>query len=485
MACGVVNPETSNRLTVKIRRNRAEGFSACGDCEQLKYSVRMSKDPDCKAGFVRMFNKHLGSQQENRAAVNGVKRKCKVDPRHVGVFVDAVDKNKFGIPTTESASKSLAGQQRIKQKITGVQFFSNKELLLFRTLPDVPTGGNLTMTIIEHLFSRGHVKNATDLHINLDGATDNICYTVFYGLAKLLKDAGDAGWPLRRIHLYRFDVGHTHNELDAAFGNLSISVYGKNGTTPLDILSFSGFNEICRDVYGARLLDVIDIRAVHDWDQYVRGYRPPRVDTHIQTQHGVCFERRDDAVYVRGKSAVRLSVPWSPWSQMLPHPAAPDAHIQPRTEPPPTAPSRHWKGLDDKLVPGLLKFYLRQFIHPVHIPDQARYEMLSFCQNGPSPNIPPQWIQWDAHTPDDLPDPTPAPPPVLLKGKKKWQPFMSKKSRKRKRAQAKCRCGSTSHKTVRSKVCPLNPRNLAPLIPADDNSDSDSDFAGSDDNSEL
>lgn len=467
-ACGVVHPETGVRLAVKIRHNRAEGFGACPNCEQLKYTVRMSKDPDTKKGYVKMLNKHLQSQQENRAELDRVKRLCKVDPQHVGVFVDAVDKNKFGIPTTESASKTLSGIQRIKQKITGVQFFSSKKLLFFRTLPDVPTGGNLTMTILEHLFSDGHLKNATDLHINLDGAADNICYTVFYGLAKLLRDAGNAGWPLLRIHLYRFDVGHTHNELDAAFGNLSIAVYGKNGNTPMDILSFASFERICKEVYGERLLTVIDIRAVHDWDRYVRGYRPPRVDQHIQTQHGICFERCETTVYVKSKAVVRASVPWSRNYQMLPHPAAPDAHIQPRTEPPTTAPSRHWENLTEKVVPSLLKFYLRRIVHPVHIPDTDRYEMFSFLQNGPSAHIPPAWIQWGDHMPDEIPAPVPAPPPLSRPRRKRvWKPFLSTSKRKRKRGPVskKCRCGSTTHKTIRARVCPLNPANLAPRIP--------------------
>ena len=114
-------------------------------------------------------------------------------------------------------------------------------------------------------------------------------------------------------------MGHTHNELDAEFGQLSIAVYGKNGTTPRDILSFTQFDNICKDVYGDRLLSICDIRAVHDWDVYCRGYRPKSVDVDIQTQHALTFELRDSTVFVRSKSAVRDSVPWSRYIIPIPH----------------------------------------------------------------------------------------------------------------------------------------------------------------------
>ena len=77
---------------------------------------------------------------------------------------------------------------------------------LFNAMPDVPTGGNLTMTIITELFKAQRIRNATDVYINFDGASDNICYHVFYGLAFLLYSARKAGWPLKQIHILRFKV---------------------------------------------------------------------------------------------------------------------------------------------------------------------------------------------------------------------------------------------------------------------------------------
>ena len=87
-----------------------------------------------------------------------------------------------------------------------MQWFKEDKVTLYTTLPDVPTGGNLTMTIIMELLKTVAVQQATDLYINVDGASDNICYHVMYGLAVLLRWCKEAGWPLTRMHILRFKV---------------------------------------------------------------------------------------------------------------------------------------------------------------------------------------------------------------------------------------------------------------------------------------
>ena len=169
-----------------------------------KMAAATSKeDEDC---YARQLRKHHSEVMEDRDELARIARLCKTDKRHVGFFIDAVDKNKFGIPTTERQPKCLSGLKRIKHKVTGVQFFKDDNVLLFQNLPDVPTGGNLTLTIIGYLFDQGYFKEATDVYINLDGASDNICYHVLYGMAHLLKCAAEAGWLLQRIHVLRFKV---------------------------------------------------------------------------------------------------------------------------------------------------------------------------------------------------------------------------------------------------------------------------------------
>ena len=201
------------------------------------------EEEECK---IKELHLHHNQVREDREELARLVRLCKIDPtRHVGFMIDVVDSNKFGIPTTEHTPKALAKLWRVKQKLTGVQFFGDDSVVLYRTLPDVPLGGNLTLTIILDMLAKGHFKQATHMYINLDGASDNICYHVYYGLAFFLRCAHLAGWPLHTITLLRLKVGHTHNQLDGTFGVVTRHVYGRQcgGTTAKDVLSFSAFDK--------------------------------------------------------------------------------------------------------------------------------------------------------------------------------------------------------------------------------------------------
>ena len=89
---------------------------------------------------------HRAGLQQARVECNG--------KTIVGFSIDAADYGKFATPTTKSTAKLLGGMHRIKNKITGVEFFSeDRKLFLFRSLPDVTTGANLTLTILTRYLS--------------------------------------------------------------------------------------------------------------------------------------------------------------------------------------------------------------------------------------------------------------------------------------------------------------------------------------------
>ena len=56
--------------------------------------------------------------------------------------------------------------------------------------------------------------------------------------------------------------------------------------------------------------ELVDIRAVQDWKQYLRGCRPKSVDKELQTQFSMQFKVSSDAnaVHVRSKRAVSAKV---------------------------------------------------------------------------------------------------------------------------------------------------------------------------------
>ena len=245
---GITNPETSVHVSVEVRKRKAKGFSECDRCSYLKMLIRGTSDMSLRQAYQRKLQRHVKDVYDDREELARIRRLCVCDKNHVGFFLDAADSNKFGIPTTTSTAKQLSKLWRVKQKLTCVQMFdSRKSLHFFRTLPDVPTGANLTCTILAEMFSKKDLfADCTDVHINVDGSGDNINYTVVYALVYFLLCSYAKNRKLTRLHFLRMRPGHTHNELDAAFALLCKLIYGKHsrGDPRKDVLSLEKFIEV-------------------------------------------------------------------------------------------------------------------------------------------------------------------------------------------------------------------------------------------------
>ena len=121
---------------------------------------------------------------------------------------------------------------------------------------------------------------------------------------------------------------------------------------------------------------------------------------------------------------------------MLPHVDS-ESDVPDRATVPKTSKPKVWKYWDDKVLPQLKAFYSKNSRYPVVIPAADWDEMNNFIVNGPSPNEPPLWINWDRTIPPTGPAVEPVVPPEQQvpppPSKRKWKPFMQPRPRKRKR----------------------------------------------------
>ena len=128
MKDGVTDPKKGVHYDTYVRKNSAIGFSKCDDCDNLAKDIAQARTPEERECFERQLAAHHQQVKEDRMELARIARLCKLDKRHVGFMIDAVDKQKFQIPTTASASKSLKKLKRIIQKITGVEWFVSHSL---------------------------------------------------------------------------------------------------------------------------------------------------------------------------------------------------------------------------------------------------------------------------------------------------------------------------------------------------------------------
>ena len=478
LCAGVTDPETGVSYEVQIRKSKAKGFKKCDRCQYLKMRISGATTKCKKVALERKLSAHISSITADREALARIQRLCITRENHLGFFLDAADSAKFAIPTTKSTAKMMSKLWTIKQKLTCVQMFdAAKTLYMYRTLPTVPTGGNLTATILTDVINKQDMSKVTDVWINVDGAGDNICYTVYYYLAHILLSAREKGWPLRRIHLLRAKVGHTHNDLDATFAKLSKFIYGKHsrGDSRKNILSFSSFKRMCQHVYGDRLTAFVDIQRNYDFDEFVSTYRPGKADNHIKKQFAVDFEVRSvegkSRVFIRSKSRMSDKEAWHPWTQMYPSLLTLRRH-QPHSPStiPPTAPNNVWEDFLPRVCPTLRRFYNGSMKHGITIPEDDSDEMLHFFAGELPDGEPPAWITWGTvvhdHSDSELASDNSDSDNDEDNGDD-YVPFLHQPLNPGGR---KCRCGSQTHMTTNSHACPLNPRYLHP-IPDDDNTE--------------
>ena len=211
--------------------------------------------------------------------------------------------------------------------------------------------------------------------------------------------------------------------------------------------------QVCKEVFGDRLQEVVDIRGVHDWKKMMRYLRPRSADEDIQQQFRIELSARADAsIDVRSKAAVSARVPWGPRYKILPFPGVPLTVLPASTQAPSLATQKPWPEFKAKVVPCLKRFYSRAYRHPVHIPPEEREEMLQFLQNGPAPPSAPAWIDWSRDIPQseadaaavdaDVADQSEAPAsgpyeraptsgPAEIRRKKEWRPFLAPHERER------------------------------------------------------
>lgn len=122
MRNGVVDPKTGIHYETYVKKKTAVGFSMCDDCENLAKQIAQARTPEEKECYERKLAQHHQVVYEDRMELARIARLCKIDERHVGFMIDAVDKQKFQIPTTASDAKCLRRLNRMIQKITGVQW---------------------------------------------------------------------------------------------------------------------------------------------------------------------------------------------------------------------------------------------------------------------------------------------------------------------------------------------------------------------------
>ena len=116
--------------------------------------------------------------------------------------IDADDQAKHHCPKHSFNCRSLTHIKKIIQQFIGV-LDHGVGYGVYRRLPYVQKGANLTLTMLLDLISRGHLKGKSQLYMQWDGASENVAKTNLRFFIWLLLYCGDKNLPLDTITVCR------------------------------------------------------------------------------------------------------------------------------------------------------------------------------------------------------------------------------------------------------------------------------------------
>ena len=125
------------------------------------------------------------------------------------IAIDAADQAKHRCPLLSFTSRASAKVKKIIQQFVGV-LDHRMGYSLFRRMPYVQKGANLTLTLLIELIRQGHLDKKSEMFIQWDGASENVAKTNLRFFVWFLLMCDSKGLPLQTITVCRLSRMHSH-----------------------------------------------------------------------------------------------------------------------------------------------------------------------------------------------------------------------------------------------------------------------------------
>ena len=442
---GWVDPKDGSHYDLVARTVRARGFQKCSTCEdldeELRVAKRQGKSIDVRNAIRKRKSQHLERVRACRKEYAQHKYVSMCNAGTASSAMDAAAQAGHRLPITASDHKKLKGMKKLQMKITGVLVHGGdtRGYYAIVTPPWLKTGANMTCTIVMALVAWGVLKGKKRWLLQVDGASDNIAYTVMYFAAWLLLMSQEGRFGdllvLESIVLSRLPVGHTHIDIDQIFSVLARHLWGhsKQGLRALDIHTPDAFTDAIKAAH-KNLKKCYSLESCINFDDFLSQVKHGGTDTGIQDWRVFEF-RRDDArpgkVFLRTKRAMD-SPEWVEWrkgtrteSQFWPNASGAD---MPGPQQPAAAALKEW-AKRTKVLHDLDWFMHQQTC--VTVADEVKSNLQAYIDGIPSAvgdvrsSLPwPVVVSPAVVLPAAPPVEAPAPAPALAQGPPAAQPLM-------------------------------------------------------------
>ena len=218
---------------IKVRGSHSP-FTKCGLCEFLKGCVGKAEDESVRSMLLNRIGRHYEFAASQRLVLSNIWQKCQFNPRErTLISIDKMDQQKTMLPRVQHLMKTLImkGAPRLVCGVVGAIIpgvFA--EPVLTTVFDDCSHGGDMQASAILQLLilikmKLGALPKTFVVHAdNAQKETKNtICLFFFTWLLANLEDS-----IMQSIEIVFLMTGHTHDLVDAFFGQISTALGDKD-----------------------------------------------------------------------------------------------------------------------------------------------------------------------------------------------------------------------------------------------------------------
>jgi hypothetical protein len=224
--CSLFNEEAKNPPVISMRKKK-DVSSVCSDCVDLHHALDCALESgmtDRIHAAKAALSAHCERVRAERRVYFSTMQEAQLRPPPcLSGVADAMDNHKTILPSAKGAlAHELKDSERMAIRLLGVSQHGST-WYAFLTPPWVHKGANLSCTALLFWLLRVRARGPLPpvLRMNVDGGSENWNQTTFAFYAHLVTLG-----IFKKVVLTRLPVGHTHNDLDAIFGIISMALHG-------------------------------------------------------------------------------------------------------------------------------------------------------------------------------------------------------------------------------------------------------------------
>ncbi|XP_066929842.1 uncharacterized protein [Clytia hemisphaerica] len=270
----------------KIKISENTRFTKCGICTLIKDIKNSTKDKDLKNKMSLIRKLHNEQQMGERAKYKVHQTKARNNPdRYASIIIDGMDQNKTSLPHFFTLSKEYSSEF-VKTHITGVLSHGCRKAFYVVDLHETPHDSNLTMSILSYVFMRIAKDGVLPpvLYVQMDNCwRENknqflLAFFAFLVLKRIVK----------KVRLSYLLVGHTHEDIDSTFSNISTTLNKK------DVFTIDHLLQTIKESFQKQNTSVSLLKYVFNYrDWFMPNIRTP---SHHTEPHAYKFELVNEEV---------------------------------------------------------------------------------------------------------------------------------------------------------------------------------------------